>query len=88
MLLKFKVKLKEEERQRKKIHHLIHAWILLIKQQKMVSVTNDIYQEKLYLVRVNERKCFICYRLMFITQLYMKRMGNTLEIRNSRLNKM
>lgn len=88
MMLKFKKKLKEEEKQKRKTNNLIHAWILLIKQQQMVTAANHLYQERLYLEKVNNRKCFIGLRLMFITQIYMKRLGNTLEIRNSRLNKL
>ncbi|CAI2369885.1 unnamed protein product [Moneuplotes crassus] len=85
--VKEKEKLKEEERQIRKQQNLANSWYLLLAQSKMkqhISTINNLFQSKMYEIRVEERKAFIKWRLRFVTSLYLKKRGETVEVRNFR----
>ncbi|CAI2381041.1 unnamed protein product [Moneuplotes crassus] len=76
-----KLKVKEYERQQKKLQNLVHSWALLLAQSKMVSAVNGLFQSKLYMQHLQEQKEFISLRVNFVHHVYLKKRGESLAVR-------
>ena len=84
IMLQMRTKQKEEEKQRKKINNLVHAWILLITQHKIVKLSSEIYDDRKYISMIKNRKCFLNYRIAFLWQYKKRRYGHDYEERLKR----